>query len=80
MECIFSPHTKKIRSFICEYELKSNELPGYVSVSQVSLLQSPAAGVHAVRWVGSSHRGTNDRPAGRSPKPGEDPTSVSRQE
>lgn len=47
--------TKKIRLFTCEYELAA-----WLRVNQVSLLQSPEAGIHAVRWVGSSHCGTND--------------------
>lgn len=52
----------------------------YVRVNQVSVLQSPAASIHTVRWVRSSYCGTNDWPAGRGTKSGEEPTSGSQQE
>lgn len=44
------------------------------------LLQGPATGIHADRWVRSSHCGTNDWPASRSSESGEEPTSSSQQE
>lgn len=59
--------------------IHSIELTVQTRLNKVALSQSPAASICAVRWVRSSHCGTNDWPAGRSTEPGEEPTSDNQQ-
>lgn len=44
------------------------------------VLQRPVASIHAVRWVRSSHCGTNVWHTARSTKSGEEPSSVGQQQ